>query len=231
MGGVRHRGCIGHRALLNALPITPRRGRILNMRSIFYVGWAFVGLGLFAGCADVLGIEPWEDPEIAPPDTETNDTSGSSSSSSSSSGAANTCSNSVQDGDETGVDCGGGTCKKCPDGRGCTADIDCEGAYCPVSRGYCVTPNGRELCGVEDPGGATCADCIKNGSESDVDCGAECLPCRTGQICTNDAECWSALCMGGRCEAGPKGTSCFSNADCASGSCGTTSCANGTCCQ
>jgi hypothetical protein len=230
MGGTKHRGCIGYRALLNALPIAPRRGRILNMRSMFYVGCVFVGLGIFGGCADVLGIEPWEDPKIAPPEPKPDDGS-SSSSSSSSSGAVDSCKNGLQDATETGVDCGGGTCKKCPDGRGCGADADCEGDYCPVTRGYCVTPNGRELCGVEAQGGATCADCIKNGSESDVDCGAECLPCRTGKICTNDSECWSAVCTTGRCEPGAKGTPCYSNDDCASVSCGTVGCTGGDCCQ
>jgi len=40
------------------------------------------------------------------------------------------CADGVQDGQETDVDCGGGSCRKCAGGRGCGADADCFGGRC-----------------------------------------------------------------------------------------------------
>lgn len=232
MGGAGRCGSAVRRALLKVLPNTPTRGRILNMRSIFCVGWAFVALAAMAGCEQVLGVEPWEDHNrVDEPDTDDMPMS-SSSSSSSSSGAAMTCLNGVQDGTETGVDCGGNSCDVCHDGRGCSMDSDCLSNYCPISRGYCISLNGRDMCEGADPDNPNCADCTQNAAESDVDCGGDCLPCRAGKGCTNDGECWSGVCTNGACIAGAKGTRCFSNADCASGSCGTLGCPiDGACCQ
>src|SRR5262249_2783284 len=36
-----------------------------------------------------------------------------------------TCSDGVKNGHETGVDCGGGTCNRCPSGAGCVNGSDC----------------------------------------------------------------------------------------------------------
>ena len=44
--------------------------------------------------------------------------------------ACPTCSDSVQNGDETGVDCGGGTCAACALGSGCDVDADCLSGVC-----------------------------------------------------------------------------------------------------
>ena len=40
------------------------------------------------------------------------------------------CYNGVRDGDETGIDCGGGKCKKCIDGIECRTKEDCLSGYC-----------------------------------------------------------------------------------------------------
>ncbi|HXC49415.1 MAG TPA: hypothetical protein VN634_00905 [Candidatus Limnocylindrales bacterium] len=50
---------------------------------------------------------------------------------------APTCSDLSQNGSETGVDCGGGSCPTCPDGEGCAGGSDCTSGTC--SGGICVT--------------------------------------------------------------------------------------------
>lgn len=82
-----------------------------------------------------------------------------------------TCDDGIQNGDETGVDCGGSNCPACPeptcsDGiqNGDETGVDCGGscAACP----------------------ATCDDGIQNGDEEGVDCGgSSCSPCSTGGPC------------------------------------------------
>lgn len=72
-----------------------------------------------------------------------------------------TCNDGIQNGDETGIDCGGMACFACPtcnDGvqNGTETGVDCGGncIACP-----------------------TCNDGIRNGTETGVDCGGVCVPC------------------------------------------------------
>lgn len=216
------------------------------MRSIFIVAGMFV-MGTLFGCANLLGIEPWEDKLLGGGGAGTSSSGGGSSSSdvsssvsssgetSSSSGEVSTCHSGVQDGVETGVDCGGGDCAPCDDGYGCKVDGDCNSNYCPISRGYCVPQDGRGICGVEDPDNPSCGDCVKNATETDVDCGGDCLPCRSGNVCVFDGDCWSNSCSNGTCAIGASKTRCFSNTDCQSGICANASvmsdCNYESCCQ
>jgi hypothetical protein len=61
----------------------------------------------------------------------------------------------------------------------------------------------------EGPGGGTppvptCADGVKNGGETDVDCGGPtCSDCSTGRTCSVNADCASNICTGGVCQAPP----------------------------
>lgn len=205
------------------------------MRSILMAG-LIAAVVATIGCADLLGIEPWEDKPMG----EGVGTGGAGGAG----GATNDmdppakgypCGNGVQDGKETGVDCGGGECRLCDEREGCLIDADCISGYCPATRGYCITDTSRGLCGVEFPENPTCGDCIKNGLESDIDCGGECFPCRVGQVCTNDSECWSGVCMNGACKTGATKTRCFSNGDCATGICAhaasVADCMFESCCQ
>jgi hypothetical protein len=98
------------------------------------------------------------------------------------------CTDGVQNGDETGVDCGGANCPPCPtcnDGiqNGDEEGVDCGGSFCTP----CITCNDGIQNGDEegvDCGGSFCAPCatcndgIQNGDEEDVDCGGSfCAPC------------------------------------------------------
>ena len=76
-----------------------------------------------------------------------------------------TCTDGIQNGDETGVDCGGSCPNACPQEPTCTdgiqngdeTGVDCGGS-CPNS---CPTTS-------------TCTDGIQNGDETGVDCGGSC---------------------------------------------------------
>jgi len=106
-------------------------------------------------------------------------------------GQGPTCTDGVQNGNETGVDCGGPDCPACPtctDGvqNGNETGVDCGGPDCPA----CPTcndgvQNGNETdvdCGGPDcPACPTCIDGVQNGNETGVDCGGpDCAPCGGG---------------------------------------------------
>jgi hypothetical protein len=89
------------------------------------------------------------------------------------------CENHELDGDETGVDCGGG-CAGCRDGQPCLTPIDCESKSCG-NDGLCASPS--------------CSDEVRNGDELNVDCGgAFCDGCAIGDPCTEAIDCQSGLC-------------------------------------
>jgi len=90
-----------------------------------------------------------------------------------------TCEDGVQNGDETGVDCGGDSCDPCPDGRDCVDDDDCDSGVCVD--GMCVPP--------------ACDDGVQNGDETDVDCGGGTCPgCDDGEMCLMGMDCMSMVC-------------------------------------
>lgn len=45
----------------------------------------------------------------------------------------------------------------------------------------------------------TCTDGVKNGSETDVDCGGSCGRCNVGKTCTSRDDCTTAFCSSGTC--------------------------------
>ena len=97
---------------------------------------------------------------------------------------APTCSDGIQNGSETDVDCGGGTCPTCANGKHCIAGSDCASHVC--TGGVCQA--------------ATCSDGVKNGNETGVDCGGgTCPTCPNGQGCNVNSDCSSGHCVGGVC--------------------------------
>lgn len=66
-----------------------------------------------------------------------------------------TCSDRKKNGDETDVDCGGGTCPRCESGKSCAAPTDCQTSYCVD--GACQTCQELvEACGSDSSGACTC---------------------------------------------------------------------------
>jgi hypothetical protein len=108
-----------------------------------------------------------------------------------------TCTDGIQNGQETGIDCGGPACPACPnctDGiqNGLETGVDCGGPACPPCNTASCTDgvqNGQET-GIDCGGPAcpacpTCTDGIQNGQETGVDCGGPaCPPCNTSS-CTD----------------------------------------------
>jgi hypothetical protein len=100
--------------------------------------------------------------------------------------------------------------------------------------------------------GSACDDGIRNGSESDVDCGGSCAACDNGEDCDHDGDCSSGSCSagacadpsctdgkrngnetgvdcgGGSCAGCGEGSECSEPTDCASGPCGDDVCCSET---
>jgi len=95
------------------------------------------------------------------------------------------CSNSLKDGDETDVDCGGLDCHPCLEGEECAADRDCASGL------ECV----EDVCRA-----GHCSDRSENDDETDVDCGgADCAACEDDEGCLLDRDCTSLHCLNGSC--------------------------------
>ncbi len=109
---------------------------------------------------------------------------------------ASTCEGGVKDGTESAVDCGGADCLPCTAGKDCIADTDCDWkcdtAAMPPK---CIAP--------------TCSDGIKNGDETDVDCGGAAVcgkenppkKCAAPLKCLYPTDCESGVCKAGVCQA------------------------------
>jgi len=80
------------------------------------------------------------------------------------------------------------------------------------------------------PPGPTCTDTVKNGSESDIDCGGTCPRCINGKACNSRSDCASAF-----CNASATCIFCSGAADCPADASGGCSCvsvgAEGTKCM
>jgi hypothetical protein len=103
------------------------------------------------------------------------------------------CSNNLEDGAETDIDCGGSTCPPCPLGKHCSVASDCEGMECNAATGLCsCTP-------------LTCADVsgtcgtLSDGCGHQITCAGSCSSldkCFNGRCCTprTTAECGALSC-------------------------------------
>ncbi|MDA8772045.1 M43 family zinc metalloprotease [Flavobacteriales bacterium] len=107
-----------------------------------------------------------------------------------------TCDDGIQNGDETGIDCGGScaACATCDDGiqNGDETGIDCGGSCAACATCDDGILNGDETgidCGGSCAACATCDDGILNGDETGVDCGGpDCEPCQTGPCSYGDID-------------------------------------------
>jgi hypothetical protein len=97
------------------------------------------------------------------------------------------CMDKVKNGVESDVDCGGTgmmACPKCGNGKACGAAGDCTSGVCAMN--LCAAP--------------TCMDQVKNGVETDADCGGMgCPACANGKACAVNADCASKVCLKNVC--------------------------------
>ncbi len=99
-------------------------------------------------------------------------------------GPGTLCADGIQNGAETDVDCGGGTCPACAAGMSCESERDCASRICASS--LCQAP--------------TCSDGMRNGNETDQDCGGDACPgCVNGRGCNSGSDCASGTCSAGIC--------------------------------
>ena len=124
--------------------------------------------------------------------------------------AASPCSDGVQNGDESDVDCGGGDCLPCSDYATCRSGDDCSSGYCRDGR--CQTPP------------TPCFDEEQGEEETDVDCGGpDCPPCEADQSCAVETDCASSVCADGVCQAASCGDGVTNgdetDTDCGGGTC------------
>jgi hypothetical protein len=120
---------------------------------------------------------------------------------------APTCTDGIQNGGETDLDCGGGACPGCATGEACFLSTDCASGGC--SGGVCQPgcTSGAQCPSGVCTGGfcrvANCADGAQNGQETDVDCGGpapNCVRCVPGDTCASAGDCTSQVCSGGTCQ-------------------------------
>jgi len=148
------------------------------------------------------------------------------------------CGDTAKNGDETDTDCGG-SCGGCGIGSACKGDADC---IAPASA-RCI----NSKCAA-----ASCSDGVKNGNETDKDCGGSCAKrCAVDQGCAVNGDCLlpdSGHCSGTKCVAAgcldglengtetdkdcggscaadcANGLGCGMDSDCASAACLNTAC-------
>jgi len=151
---------------------------------------------------------------------------------------APSCTDSVQNGDESDTDCGGSCTMKCSTAKKCAVPADCNSGIC--SSGICQAP--------------TCFDTAANGLESDLNCGGSSCPgCASDKTCNSGADCESQVCVDSKCLAatcsdgmqnqletdidcaGPcsakcaKGKVCKMWSDCTTGACAGGNCVDPSC--
>jgi RHS repeat-associated protein len=146
-------------------------------------------------------------------------------------------------------ECGGPSCS-CSSAAQCAPGLDCSGGTC---QSHCaLNPHAPECIP------ATCSDGVKDGNETDVDCGGACPGCTTDHRCNTasdcgsglvcgshngacfdktreDSVCWPAQCANGvdPSECGSANSPCGQNCSCAQGcdaQATTNTCASGEAC-
>jgi hypothetical protein len=104
---------------------------------------------------------------------------------------ASRCDDGVLNGTETGIDCGG-PCGLCALGSSCTDSAECQSGICATIG----CPPGVSQCCVS----STCSDNVRNGRETDVDCGGlDCPRCADRSSCGVNTDCVNNDCFIGVC--------------------------------
>lgn len=88
---------------------------------------------------------------------------------------------------ESDIDCGGVCGSTCGVNKKCNTGADCTTGVCNGATKLCSAP--------------TCTDTVKNGTETDVDCGGACPKCASGKMCKIDNDCGGGTkCTAGICQ-------------------------------
>jgi hypothetical protein len=130
--------------------------------------------------------------------------------------------NGKKDGNETDVDCGGVGAPACVAGKECQLGADCESVRC-------------EGVGVKTCAVATATDAVKNGDESDVDCGGvetNAPKCAIAKSCIKDGDCVSDGCgYNKKCVVARSCSVRFGGDTCGAGEVGNANATHESCCK
>lgn len=85
------------------------------------------------------------------------------------------CFDGAKNSTESDVDCGGVCGATCGVNKMCNSGMDCMTGVCNAVTKVCSAP--------------TCNDMVKNGTETDVDCGGACTKCGAGKMCKVNSDC------------------------------------------
>ena len=122
------------------------------------------------------------------------------------------CANNLKDNGETDVDCGSvcGNEKLCTLDKACTTNADCSSKNCAGNKCVAATCTEDANCSAipgakcDIPNGVciSCSDGVKNGEESDIDCGGTCsTKCAGGKACKKGGDCENGICEAGKCSS------------------------------
>lgn len=180
-----------------ALPLQLEdNGNLLSMHKLRSVAVAFASCGVFVVACGTSSNKPppgaegtFDSGRIDGSQTNPEEDGGGDDGGVDGDASSSKCRNTVKDGDETDIDCGG-SCEPCDLGKGCAAKADCSGgAECE-----------NKVC-------ALCHDNVTNGDETDVDCGGKaCGPCTVGKRCARALDCRSESCKAEACACPPNMT-------------------------
>ena len=112
--------------------------------------------------------------------------------------AAPDCTDKMKNGDETDVDCGGGTCDGCLNGKACKVVDDCASMTCTSNKCVCKPKTMAEACGT-----MVCGASVADGCGGTVNCGT----CGAGTKCSAGA-CVPNTCVAGSCPGCFLATAC-----------------------
>lgn len=94
------------------------------------------------------------------------------------------CADSMQNGNETDVNCGGGTCGDCAVGKKCLVASDCLSGFCPSGPKLCTACSGDGDCGANE------------WCDSTINAGTCVAKITDGNNCTADNQCTNGHCFG-----------------------------------
>lgn len=136
--------------------------------------------------------------------------------------AAASATDGVKNQDETDVDCGGSNAPPCDSHLGCLVAADCVSQVCAPSGA-----GGESTCQPPSP-----TDGVKNGTETDVDCGGAGNPkCGFGKDCLVHSDCDKDACdYANKCEHAPSCVNRFGGDTCGTGEVGAPGAVHESCC-